>query len=107
MMLGRYSDATGFILALALVFARDFEDDYFRKLVKANRWAVYHLLLKIMPFIGLSSLLWLMIGMFFPLFKIGMPVFTIPMLVLVVMFTLACMLMGMLFSLVLVKAKEF
>lgn len=97
-------------LALALVFARDFEDDYFRKLVKANRWAVYHLLLKIMPFIGLSSLLWLMISMFFPLFKIGMPVFTIPMLVLVVMFTLACMLMGMLFSLVLpsqLKATEF
>ncbi|MBN8688298.1 MAG: ABC transporter permease [Chitinophagales bacterium] len=97
-------------LALALVFARDFEDDYFRKLVEASRWAVYHLLLKITPFVLLSALLWLVIGMFFPLFKIGMPVFTIPMLALVVLFNLACMCMGMLFSLILpsqLKATEF
>ncbi len=97
-------------LALALVFARDVEDGYFRKLVKTNRWAVYHVLLKITPFILLSALLWLIIGLFFPLFNIGMPVFTLPMLVLVTVFTVACMLMGMLFSLLLpsqLKATEF
>ena len=97
-------------LALALVFARDVEDGYFRKLVKTNRWAVYHVLLKITPFILLSALLWLIIGLFFPLFNIGMPVFTLPMLVLVTVFTVACMLMGMLFSLLLpsqLKDTEF
>jgi len=97
-------------LALALVFTRDVEDGYFRKLVKTSRWAVYHVLLKITPFILLSALLWLIIGLFFPLFNIGMPVFTLPMLVLVTVFTVACMLMGMLFSLLLpsqLKATEF
>ena len=97
-------------LALALVFARDFEDDYFRKLVKSSRWAIYHVILKITPFVFLSAALWMIIGLFFPVFNIGMPVFTLPMLVLVGMFTLACMGMGMVFSLILpsqLKATEF
>lgn len=96
-------------LALALVFARDVEDDYFRKLVKTNSHASYHVLLKITPFIFLSALLWLIVGLFFPLFKIAIPVFNMPVLALVTVFTLACMLMGMLFSLVLpsqLKATE-
>jgi ABC-2 type transport system permease protein len=96
-------------LALALVFARDVEDDYFRKLVKTNSHASYHILLKITPFIFLSALLWLIVGFFFPLFKIAIPVFNMPVLALVIVFTMACMLMGMLFSLVLpsqLKATE-
>jgi ABC-2 type transport system permease protein len=86
-------------LGLALVFARDFEDGYFGKLVRASRNAIYHVVLKALPFIVLSAIIWLIVLSFYPLFEINMPVFTVPMLLLVSLFTAACMLLGMLFSL--------
>lgn len=86
-------------LALGLVFARDFEDGYFRKLVQASRSAHYHLLLKMVPFVLLITGMWLVVGSFYPLFKIDMQVFTGPVVALVAAFSLACMFFGMLFSL--------
>lgn len=96
-------------LGLALVFARDAEDGYFARLASENRWAVYHIVLKALPFALLSAAMWLVVGSFFPLFGIDMPVFTAPMALLVTAFTFACMFLGMLFSLVLrsqLKATE-
>lgn len=96
-------------LGLALVFARDFEDGYFSKLVSASRWSLYHIVLKALPFILLSIVMWLIVGSFYPIFGIDIPVFTWPMVLLVSIFTLACMFIGMLFSLAIpsqLKATE-
>ncbi len=96
-------------LGLALVFARDFEDGYFSRLVSASRWSLYHIVLKALPFILLSIVMWLIVGSFYPIFGIDIPVFTWPMVLLVGIFTLACMFIGMLFSLAIpsqLKATE-
>jgi len=96
-------------LGLALVFARDFEDGYFSKLVSASRWSLYHIVLKALPFVLLSLVMWLVVGSFYPIFGIDIPVFTWPMVLLVSIFTLACMFMGMLFSMAIpsqLKATE-
>jgi ABC-2 type transport system permease protein len=96
-------------LGLALVFARDFEDGYFSKLVAASRWSLFHIVLKALPFVLLSIIMWLIVGSFYPIFDIAIPVFTWPMVLLVSIFTLACMFIGMLFSLAIpsqLKATE-
>jgi ABC-2 type transport system permease protein len=96
-------------LGLALVFARDFEDGYFSRLVAASRWSLYHIVLKSLPFVLLSIVMWLIVGSFYPIFGIAIPVFTWPMVLLVSIFTLACMFIGMLFSLAIpsqLKATE-
>ncbi|MBK8951445.1 MAG: ABC transporter permease [Chitinophagaceae bacterium] len=49
-------------LGLGLVFARDLEDGYFKKLALKNKSAVYHILLKAIPFTILTSIVWLMVG---------------------------------------------
>lgn len=87
-----------FFLGLGLVFARDFEDGYFKKLVQMKRNAPYLILLKLIPFLILGSFMWLVVGMMFPVFQIDLPVFSWPMALLVVAFSAACMFMGMLFS---------
>lgn len=86
-------------LGLALVFARDFEDGYFGKLVRASRSSLYHIALKALPFLLLSAIVWGVVLSFYPFFEINMPVFTAPMMLLVTVFTIACMFLGMLFSL--------
>lgn len=86
------------LLGLALVFTRDFEDGYFKTLVSFNHFSLYHILLKTLPFIILSSIMWLVAGSFFPVFKTGMPVFTWPMFVLVSVFTFSCISLGILVS---------
>jgi ABC-2 type transport system permease protein len=86
------------LLGLALVFTRDFEDGYFKNLVSVSRVSLYHILLKAAPFIILTSIMWVVVGGFFPMFQTGMPVFTWPMFVLVSVFTFACISLGMLFS---------
>lgn len=43
--------------------------------------------------------MWLIVGSFYPIFGIAIPVFTWPMVLLVSLFTLACLCIGMLFSL--------
>lgn len=96
-------------LALALVFARDFEDGYFKDLVKANRSSLYHVTLKLLPFILLTALMWLVTGLFYVIYDIDIPVFTQEMVVLVSVFSLACIFLGMLFSVFLpsqLKATE-
>lgn len=87
-------------LGLALVFARDVEDGYFKKLAKANKWSLYHITLKALPFIILIIPIWLLVGSFYPMFGIDIPVFSWPMALLATVFTFACMFIGMLFSLV-------
>ena len=87
------------LLGLALVFARDIEDGYFIRLVSASRSSLYHITLKALPFMLLGGVMWLVVLSFYPLFGIDMPVFTAPMLLLVSVFTVACMFLGMLCSL--------
>ncbi|WP_300598486.1 ABC transporter permease [Niabella sp.] len=87
------------LLALGLVFARDFEDGYFKQLVSASGSAAYHILLKSVPFVLLIGFMWLLVHSFYPVFRIDMTVFSWPMAALVAAFSLACMFLGMLFSL--------
>ncbi len=96
-------------LGLALVFARDFEDGYFTTLIKKSRWSLYHVLLKMTPFIFLVTIVWVAVACFVPYFNIEVDVFTGAMLVLVVLLSLAAILIGMLFSILIpnqLKATE-
>lgn len=86
------------LLALALVFARDFEDGYFGKLVKASRSSLYHIVLKMLPFVVLTAVMWGVVGLFYLLYNIDIPVFSSGMVLLVTVFSLACIFLGMLFS---------
>ncbi len=86
-------------LALGLVFARDFEDGYFKKLTRISTNSNYHILLKAVPFFPLIAGMWLLVGSFYPMFRIDIRVFNWPMVLLVTVFSLACMFVGMLFSL--------
>ncbi len=96
-------------LAMALVFARDFEDGYFGKLVKESKSSLYHIALKATPFLLMLPLMWLAISFFFPYFQIDASIFNFPMLVLATLLTLASMAIGMLFSIAIpsqLKATE-
>lgn len=96
-------------LGLGLVFARDFEDGYFNKLVQTSRSSLYHILLKLTPFLLLTAAMWMVIGSFYFVYHIDIPVFSIQMAALVTLFSLACMFIGMLFSLAIpnqLKATE-
>ncbi|MFD2921548.1 ABC transporter permease [Terrimonas rubra] len=96
-------------LGLGLVFARDFEDGYFNKLVKTSRSSLYHILLKLTPFLLLTAAMWMVVGSFYFIYRIDIPVFSIQMAALVTLFSLACMFIGMLFSLAIpnqLKATE-
>ncbi len=96
-------------LGLGLVFARDFEDGYFNKLVKTSRSSLYHILLKLTPFLLLTTAMWMVVGSFYFIYRIDIPVFSIQMAALVTLFSLACMFIGMLFSLAIpnqLKATE-
>lgn len=97
------------LLAMALVFSRDFEDGYFGKLVKESKSSVYHIGLKATPFLLMLPLVWLAVSLFFPYFNIEASVFNFPMLVLATLLTLASMAIGMLFSIAIpsqLKATE-
>lgn len=96
-------------LAMALVFARDFEDGYFGSLVKESRSSLYHIALKSTPFLLMLPFMWLAVSLFFPYFNIDADIFNFPMFVLTVLLTLASMVIGMLFSLAIpsqLKATE-
>ena len=86
------------LLAMALVFARDYEDGYFSKLVNASRSSLYHIVLKMLPFVILTAFMWVVVGLFYVLYNIDIPVFTPGMVLLVTVFSLACIFLGMLFS---------
>jgi len=85
-------------LALALVFARDFEDGYFGKLVKESKWSFYHIVLKSTPFLLMLPIIWIIVSLFMPFFNIDAAIYNLPMLVLAALLTLASMCIGMLFS---------
>lgn len=85
-------------LGLALVFARDFEDGYFKVLVQKSNNVFYQLLLKLTPFIGLTIFVWAAVACFIPYFNIDVDVFNGPMLLLATLLSLAAMAIGMLFS---------
>ncbi len=97
-------------LAMALVFARDFEDGYFKKLIKISKNPLYLITVKFVPYFILSIFVWTMVGLIFSYFQIDYPVFTTPMLLTVFLLTVAAMFIGMLFSIVIpnrLKATEF
>ncbi|PTX42165.1 ABC-2 type transport system permease protein [Christiangramia gaetbulicola] len=87
-------------LALALVFARDFEDNYFRTLANTNKWSVYHIGLKAVPFFILIPVMWFLVSGFIPYFRIDADIFNLPMLLLTILLSLASMGIGMLFSII-------
>ncbi len=85
-------------LAMALVFARDFEDGYFKKLARINKFSFYHVLLKSTPFFIMLPVMWFIVSLFIPYFKMDISIFNFPMLVLTLLLTLSSMSIGMLFS---------
>ncbi|WP_025762983.1 ABC transporter permease [Dyadobacter tibetensis] len=96
-------------LAFALVFARDFEDRYFSKLVGVSKSSFYHVFLKVAPFLLFIPIMWTIVGSFFPFFRVEVNVFNPAMLVLVILLSTAAMFIGMLFSILIpsqLKATE-
>jgi ABC-2 type transport system permease protein len=96
-------------LAMALVFARDFEDGYFGNLVKESKWSLYHIVLKSTPFLLMIPFIWIVVSLLIPYFNIDANIYNVPMLVLATLLTLASMCIGMLFSIAIpsqLKATE-
>lgn len=87
-------------LGLGLVFARDFEDGYSKKLSSISKSVWYHFLLKFLPFLLMTTMVWLFVGSLYNIFNIDMAVFTWPMVLLATLFTFSCMFIGMFFSVV-------
>ncbi|RYM34548.1 ABC transporter permease [Brumimicrobium glaciale] len=97
------------LLAMALVFSRDFEDGYFGTLIGHSKSSLYHILLKATPFWLMLPIMWLAVSLFLPYFSVDAAVFNSPMLVLATLLTLASMFIGMLFSIAIpsqLKATE-
>ena len=96
-------------LAMALVFARDFEDGHFDLLIKQSSFSLYHIALKSIPFLLMIPVIWMIISFLIPYFKIDIDILNLPMLVLATLLTLASMCIGMLFSIAIpsqLKATE-
>jgi ABC-2 type transport system permease protein len=96
-------------LAMALVFSRDFEDGYFKKLVKKEKSPLYLIVLKATPFLVFLPMMWFIVSRLFIFFNVEADIFNIPMLLLVTLLSLASMGIGMLFSIAIpnqLKATE-
>jgi ABC-2 type transport system permease protein len=96
-------------LAMALVFARDFEDGHFGLLIEKSRYSIYHITLKSIPFLLMIPIMWMIISFLVPYFKIDIDIFNFPMLILATLLTFASMCIGMLFSIAIpsqLKATE-
>lgn len=96
-------------LAMALVFARDFEDGYFGTLLEKSNSSLYHIALKSTPFLLMIPMMWAIVSLFFPYFQINLNIFNFPMLVMTALLTLTSMCIGMLFSIAIpsqLKATE-
>ncbi|MDP2421381.1 ABC transporter permease [Sediminibacterium sp.] len=87
-----------FLLALALVFARDFEDGYFAKLIQYSRISLVHILLKALPFYLMGIIVWGMAIFLHHGFYMSGTILNSGMLAVTLVFTTACILLGMLFS---------
>lgn len=98
------------LLALALVFARDFEDGYFTILIKHNSVSFYHIALKAIPFYLLVTLIWAAVAVMHKAFHLPWNILNREMFILVFVFTSACISLGMLFSILIpnqLRATEF
>lgn len=96
-------------LAMALVFSRDFEDGYFGELIKTSKSSLYHISLKAVPFLLMLPILWTIVSMYIPYFRIDADIFNFPMVLLATLLTFAAMSIGMLFSIAIpsqLKATE-
>ncbi|MDX1363380.1 MAG: ABC transporter permease [Arenibacter latericius] len=96
-------------LAMALVFARDFEDGYFSKLIDVNRLSIYHVAVKSTPFLLFIPVMWLIVSRFIPFFNIDADIYNPAMFILVALLSIASMMIGMLFSVMIpnqLKATE-
>jgi ABC-2 type transport system permease protein len=97
-------------LGLALVFARDFEDGYFKQLIKITKNPLYLMALKALPFIVFAIADWALLAFFLNWFQIDLHLYNFPMFVLISLLILSAMLIGMLFSVLIpnqLKATEF
>ena len=96
-------------LAMALVFSRDFEDGHFEILIEKSKYSLYHITLKSLPFLLMIPIMWFLVSLMIPYFKIDIDIFNFPMLVLVTLLSFASMCIGMLFSIAIpsqLKATE-
>ncbi|MBI6121166.1 ABC transporter permease [Salegentibacter maritimus] len=96
-------------LAMALVFSRDFEDGYFKSLVQKNKPSWYLIVLKATPFLLFLPVMWFVVSRLFIFFNVEAAIFNIPMLILIILLSLASMGIGMLFSVIIpnqLKATE-
>jgi len=99
-----------FFMGLALSFARDFEDNYFAKLVRISNHSFYHILLKVIPYAFFGALMWGAVAVMYHYFNIPLAVESGSMLLLIVLFSLACIFTGILFSILIpnqLRATEF
>lgn len=85
-------------LAMALVFSRDFEDGHFKQLVKREKSSLYLIALKATPFVLFLPVMWFIMSQLFVFFNVQANIFNLPMLILVILLSLASMGVGMLFS---------
>jgi len=98
-----------FLLGLALVFARDFEDGYFSVLIQKSRFSFYHVALKAIPFYLLGAIIWAAVLLIHIYFNLTWNVMSYDMIVMVFLFSTACILLGMLVSVIIpnqLKATE-
>jgi len=97
-------------LGLALVFARDFEDGYFKQLLKVTKNPLYLIALKALPFILLAVIDWALLGFFLKWFQVDLHLYNFPMFILISLLTFSAIMIGMLFSILIpnqLKATEF
>ena len=85
-------------LGLALSFARDFEDGYFKTLTQTSTKSIYLVFLKLVPFLIFIPVMWAVVGLIFQYFDIRLAVFNFPMLTLISGISFASVFIGMLFS---------
>ncbi|PID68329.1 MAG: ABC transporter [Flavobacteriia bacterium] len=96
-------------LALALVFARDFEDGYFSELVQHSKNALYHFMLKAVPFMFLIPPMWLVVGLITRFFCPELSLFVPTNYLLIALLSMAAVSTGTLFSIAIpnrLKATE-
>ncbi len=97
-------------LAMALVFSRDFEDGYWNELLKYSKNPFYLIFIKFLPYFVLSGIVWTVIGLIYNYFEIDFNVLSWTMFWIIILFTLAAMFIGMLFSILIpsqLKSTEF
>ena len=81
----------------------------FLQTLNESKFSLYHIALKSTPFLLMIPIMWLIVSLLVPYFKIDIDIFNLPMLILATLLTLASMFIGMLFSIAIpsqLKATE-